>query len=101
MTHRVLGSPDEDPDANSMSRSKWGRIVWNQEQSGTLGGLPLGPILTRSGPSHEDRLNLCAPHPPEVWMGGRECPFGLCCRGYSVSLDNEPEHGTVRWQPRI
>ena len=51
MTHRVLGSPDEDPDANSMSRSTWGRIVWNQEQSGTLGGLALGPILTPSGPS--------------------------------------------------
>jgi hypothetical protein len=35
MTHRVLGSPDEDRDANSMSRSEWGRIVWNQDQSGT------------------------------------------------------------------
>jgi hypothetical protein len=29
-----------------VSRSEWGRIVWNQEQSGTLGGLALGLILT-------------------------------------------------------
>jgi hypothetical protein len=33
-----------------MSKSEWGRIDWNQEQSGTLGGLALGPILTQSLP---------------------------------------------------
>jgi hypothetical protein len=33
-----------------ISRSERGRIVWNQEQSGTLGGPALGPILTQSGP---------------------------------------------------
>jgi hypothetical protein len=56
-THRVLGSPDEDRDANSLFKSEWGRIDWNQEQSGTLGGLALGPILTRSLP----------------WMNGLDC----------------------------
>jgi hypothetical protein len=34
-------------------------------------------------------------------MGARESPLGLCCRGYKVSLDNEREHGTATWEPRI